>query len=220
MRVRTQLVSRWFRPKRRMSTGQRSYGGSPLATHSASAMPAPPPEAMPKALKPGADIDAAHLRRFAEDEVAVRREAFRPVDELLDARRLHGGHAARGKLEQRLEMLEIVFEQLERERLGKALDRPWHGVRLVAAHHQTADLLLPVGETVRIAQRRQVRGHAVDLLGDEILMLHRDERNVDAGHAPKLARPLPGADHELVASDPALVGDDGAHALRPRPRCR
>ena len=43
-------------------------------------------------------------------------------------------------------------------------------------------------------------------------MLHRDERNVDAGHATDLARPLTGADHELVAGDPALVGDDGAHA--------
>ena len=43
-------------------------------------------------------------------------------------------------------------------------------------------------------------------------MLHRDERNVDAGHAPDLARPLAGADHDLVAGDAALVGDDGAHA--------
>ncbi len=43
-------------------------------------------------------------------------------------------------------------------------------------------------------------------------MLHRDEGHVDAGHAPDLARPLPGADHELVATDPALVSHDGAQA--------
>ena len=35
-----------------MSTGQTSNGGAPLATHSASAIPAPPAEAMPNALKP------------------------------------------------------------------------------------------------------------------------------------------------------------------------
>ena len=49
---RTQPSSPCGRPKRRMSTGHRSIGGSPAAIHSASARPAPPAEAMPKALKP------------------------------------------------------------------------------------------------------------------------------------------------------------------------
>ena len=173
-----------------------------MATHSASTMPAPPPDGDAEGVEAGADKDAAHLRRLAEDEVPVGGEAFRSVDELLDAGRLHGRHAAGGELEQRLEMVEIVLEQLELEALGQALDRPRLGIGLIAAHHQAADLLLPIGETVRIAQRRQVRRHAIDLLGDEILVLHRYERNVDAGHAPELARPLAGADHELVASDP------------------
>ena len=109
-------------------------------------------------------------------------------------------------------MVEVVVEQLELEALGNAVLGPRHWVGLVAAHDQAADLLLPIGEAVGIAQRRQVRRHALDRLGDEILVLHRDERNVDAGHAPDLARPLPGADHELVAGDAALVGHDGAHA--------
>ena len=41
-------------------------------------------------------------------------------------------------------------------------------------------------------------------------MLHRDERDVDPGHAAELARPLAGADHELLAGDPPVVGDDRA----------
>ena len=109
-------------------------------------------------------------------------------------------------------MLKVVVEKLELETFGKAVHGPGLGVGLVAAHHQAADLLLPVGETVRIAQGREIGRHAVDFLGDEILVLHRDERNIDAGHAAKLARPLPGADHELVASDAALVGDDRTQA--------
>ena len=41
------FFSKCGRPKRRISTGHRSKGGSPFATHSASAIPAPPPAAMP-----------------------------------------------------------------------------------------------------------------------------------------------------------------------------
>ena len=63
----------------------------------------------------GADEDAAHLRRLAEDEVAVGREALRAVDELLDAGRLQRRHAASGELDQRLEMVQVVVEQLELE---------------------------------------------------------------------------------------------------------
>ena len=110
----------------------------------------------------GADIDAAHLGGFAEDEVPVGGEALRAVDELLDAGRLHGRHAAHGELEQRLEMLEVVLEQLELEILRQSFACPRLGIGLVAAHHQPADLLLPIGEPVRIAQRRQVRRHALD----------------------------------------------------------
>ena len=84
----------------------------------------------------GPDIDAAHLRRLSEDEIPVRREALRPVDELFDARRLHGGNAADGKLEQRLEMVEVVFQKLELEVLRQSLDCPGLGIGLVAAHHQ------------------------------------------------------------------------------------
>ena len=72
----------------------------------------------------GADKDAAHLRRLAEDEVPVGREAFRSVDELLDAGRLHGRNAAGGELEERLEVLQIVVEKLELEAVGKAVHRP------------------------------------------------------------------------------------------------
>ena len=49
----------------------------PSPPTSASTQPAPPPEAMPKALKPAPTNMLAHLGRRAEDEVAVGREALR-----------------------------------------------------------------------------------------------------------------------------------------------
>ncbi len=109
-------------------------------------------------------------------------------------------------------MLEVVLEQLKLEVVGQPLIRPRLWIGLVAAHDEAADLLLPVGEAVGIAQRREIGRDAVDLLGDEILVLHRDERDIDAGHATERSRPLPGADHELLAGNAALVGRDGAHA--------
>ena len=108
----------------------------------------------------GADKDAAHLGGLAEDEVAIGREAFRPVDELLDAGSLHGRHTTGGEFEERLEVLQVVVKKLELEALGKAVHGPRLGIGLIAAHDETAHLLLPIGETVRIAQRRQARRHA------------------------------------------------------------
>ena len=59
------------------------------------------------------------------------------------------------------------------EALGNAVVGPWLRIRLVAAHHQAADLLLEVDQPVGIAQRGQIRRHACDRLGDHVLMLHR-----------------------------------------------
>src|SRR3546814_3234981 len=56
----------------------------------------------------GADEEVRQLRRLAEDEVAVRREAFRAVDELLDAGGLQRRHSAERQLH---ELLEVRSEE-------------------------------------------------------------------------------------------------------------
>ena len=98
-----------------MSTTQRSSGCSPFVTQSASTHPAPPAEAMPKALKPAPTKKFLHLGRLAEDEVAVRRERLRPVDHLLDAGLVErrDAHHRRGQV--LLEMIPVVVEELELE---------------------------------------------------------------------------------------------------------
>ena len=68
---------------------------------------------------------------------------------------------------------QLRIEQREMEARRNAVDRPGDRVRLVAAHHQAADLLLEVDQPVGIAQRRQVARHAGDRLGDHVLVLHR-----------------------------------------------
>ena len=108
-----------------------------------------------------ADEHAPDLGRLAEDEVAVGREAFGTVDERLDARFFHGRHTADGELKDRLEMIEVIVEELELEAVRNALLGPRLRIRLIAAHDEAADLLLPVGQPVGIAKRRQVGLHAI-----------------------------------------------------------
>ena len=109
-------------------------------------------------------------------------------------------------------MLQIIFQKLELEIIGKPVRGPRLGIGLIAAHYQAAHFLFPIGETIGIAQRRHARCHAVDAFGDEILVLHRYERNVNPGHTPDLARPLPATDDEFIAGHAAPIGGDRTHA--------
>ena len=87
-------------------------------------------------VEPGADEEPVDLRRLAQDEVSVRREALRPVDDALDPRGLERGDAAEGLLHGRLEVVPVVFQELEVEPFGDAVHGPGPRVRLVGADDQ------------------------------------------------------------------------------------
>ncbi len=157
----------------------------------------------------GADEEIPQLRRLAENEIAVGRKALRPAKQLLDAGRLQRRHAHQRLFHDLLEMIEIAVEQRVMEIPRDAVECPWDGIGLIAAHDQPADLFLVVGQPVGIAQSRQVGGHA-EGFGDEILMLDRDEWHVDAEAGGEAPRPLPGADDDALAFDAASLRNDGA----------
>ena len=167
-------------------------------------MPAPPARGDAKGVEPGPDEQVPLFRRLAQDEVAIRREAFRPVDQLLDPGGFQRRHPADGQVHELPEMIEVRGQKLEVEPFGNALHRPGHRVRLVSAPDKTADLFLPVGQPVGVAQGGQVRRHAGDPFGHHVLMFHRHQRHVDAHRRRQGPRPLPGADHHLFAVYPAL----------------
>ena len=89
-----------------------------------------------------------------------------------------------------------------------SLDGPRVGVPLVPAHHQPADLLADVDEVVGVAQRREVGAHALDRPRDQVLMLHRHDRHLDARKASELVRPDPAGVHDDLGLDRAVVGHD------------
>ena len=72
-------------PKRRMSTGHRSIGGSPAGYPLGQRPPGAAGAGDAEGVEAGTDVEVPQLRRLAEDEVAVRRERFRAIDQLLDA---------------------------------------------------------------------------------------------------------------------------------------
>src|SRR5204863_492357 len=81
-----------------------------------------------------------------------------------------------------------------------------------AAEDEAADLLLEIGAPVGIAERREAGDHAVDLLGDDVLVADRLQRHADAGERADLPRPHPGGKHHLLAGNEAVVRLDPGHA--------
>ena len=158
-------------------------------------------------IEAGTDIEILQLRRRAQNEISIRREAFRPVDHLLDAGIGQGRHAGQGLAHMLLEMIPVIFEQLEFEIVGHVAKRPGDRVRLIAAEDEATDLFLEIGAPVGIADRRHIGGKSIDLLGDHILMLHRLQWHGDTSHRTDLTCPLPAAIDDRLAGNAALIGD-------------
>src|SRR5206468_3074178 len=71
-----------------------------------------------------------------------------------------------------------------------------------------ADLLTHVDVTVGVAQHGQIARHAGEGLGDDVEVLRGVQRHVHARHAADVASPQPGAVHDDVARDVAVVRGD------------
>ena len=90
----------------------------------------------------------------------------------------------------------------------RSVELPRRTHRLEQPDEQAAALLAVVGVAVRVLDHRQVAVHAVDGLGEQVVVLGGLQRDVDADAAPQLARPEARGDHDGLALDVACVGDD------------
>ena len=152
------------------------------------------------------DEEVAHLRRLAQDELVVGGEALRSVVELAYPRLRQRRDAQHRAVHQHGEVLPVLLEQLELERVGDLVRRdPRLGLGLEAADHQAAHLLLEVGVAVGVAQHGQVGVHAVDRVGHHVEVLRGVQRHVDPGERAHLLGPLPGAVHHDLRRDVAGV---------------
>ena len=117
-----------------------------------------------------------------------------------------------------------------REQRGAEVPRrvpgaPGHAMALVGPQQHAVALLAHVDLAVEIDRvQHHLAGAAVDLhhlghiLGDEVLVLHGQDRQLQAYQAPHLTRPQTTAVDHVLRNDVALVGDHLPHAIGPLSR--
>jgi hypothetical protein len=100
----------------------------------------------------------AHSGPNAEDEIAVGREALRPVDHLLDADLRPAPARAMACSMCCSKWSKSSSNRLELPVVGHVALGPGLRVGLIAAQDEAADLFLEIGEAVRVADGRRVGG--------------------------------------------------------------
>ena len=159
-----------------------------------------------------AEEQAAGLRGLAEHEHAVRREAFRTVEQHPDLCGFQRRQPVQRVLHHRLEMVPVLGQEAEFERLVQHSGRDRLAHRLETADQQAAAVVADVEMAVMVRQGRQVAGDAFDRPGQQVEMLAGEQWHPGAGHGADLARPQPGAQCNGIAHDDALPGLDAADA--------
>ena len=148
----------------------------------------------------GRDEEPADVA-LAEDEFVVRREPLGPVDHPAHACVGDGRDAPDGAIHDLREPRPVRGEELAVEVGRDAVERPRRGLSLVAAHAQAADLLAVVDEVVGVAHGRERRDDALDRVGEQVLVGHRDDRHGDAGKAADLGGEHAAGVHDDVRLD-------------------
>ena len=110
-------------------------------------------------------------------------------------------------------MLPVLVEELELERVRDLRRRdPGLRNRLEPADHEASDLLLDVDVAVGVTQDRQVRVHALELVGDDVEVLGRVQRHRHADLVAEGLGPLAGTVDDDLGLDVAGVRPYAGHA--------
>ena len=176
----------------------------------------------PDRVHAAAEKQSPRLRRLAQQEGAVRREALGPVEQRPHSRGLERRQPVQGVPHHRLEVVPVFGQQLEGEVLAEPVGVDGPGVRLEAADEQPTRIVADVEMAVVIGQRRHVALDALDRLGEQIEVLARPDRHLRPGHGRDLAAPQTGAERDgfasnhpsarLDAGDSTSPGEDAGHA--------
>ena len=123
-------------------------------------------------------------------------------------------------LEVRRQPLEVLGQQLHREVVGRLHRRPDRAVGLVRTDEHATTLLAQVDLAGVVGGVHDLLLPACelrDILGQQIVVLHRQHRQLDADHVADLACPQTRAVHHVLGVHRALVGHDvpGAVAALP-----
>src|SRR5688500_13603621 len=103
------------------------------------------------------------------------------------------------------------------EVLRHAVERPGLWIPLAGRHDKAAALRANVEGRVRVSKDRQLASEGGDLrqrLGDDVMVLERDDRELDTGQSPDLAGPLAGRDDHGLSPKRPLGSRDRPAAVR------
>ena len=160
----------------------------------------------------------------ADQRVAVGGVGNGAVHHILDAGFAEDRHPGDGRLDMRLEPLQVAGEQLLAEIVRHAVHEAGRRARLIGAEDQPVAFLAEIVGGVALPQHRHLRqplgmaGRQRRVgVGDDILVLHRDDGHVDPDHRQRLAAPGARRRHDMFGDDLALVRDDPPGAVRLRP---
>ena len=159
--------------------------------------------------------DILEIPGRADDRRAVGRIGDGAIIDLLDADFAEGRHAGDRRLDMRRQPVEIFLEEFVFGLGRRSVDIAAGRALLVRPEQQAAIFLAHVPGGIGLAQHAHF-GQALFLalldqgmrLGDDILVLDRDDRNVDAQHLAGLAHEIAGRRDDVLAGDVALVGLD------------
>jgi hypothetical protein len=160
-------------------------------------------------IEPDSDKTVLPLRRRPEHAVAIGRKGLRSIYQagnagILEARRPFDGSFGKGS-----KMVIIGLQELLGESFGDTLDRPGNAVPFITAHDEAPTLLLVIEKAVLVPQGGEVGRQPRNRLGDQILMLKGDRRNVHPHHLADLPAPHTGCVYYRLTSDRSLVGNHG-----------
>ena len=151
---------------------------------------------------------------------AVRRIGDRTVDDVLDARPLEAGHAVDRRLQMGHQPVQIAGKQVALEAVGNAVPEPGGRAFFVGTEDVALAFFPEIVGCVRLAQHRHFRqslavpldqlGH---LVGDDILVFHRDRRDVDPQHPAGVPAIVAGRAHHVLAADIAAGRPDQPFAF-------
>ena len=197
---------------------QTSWPGSPSIIQLASARPTPPPWLKP-AITPQATQKFFRPLHRADQRIAVGREGEGAVDDLADAGLAELGEMLERRLQARRDAVEIVGQQVLAEIPRRLALAPGLARLLVGADQHAAAFLAHVDLALEIDDVELVDlgvDDAGNVLGDEIMVLHREHRQFEPDHAADLARPQAAAVDDMLGEDVALLGDHVPRAVRAR----
>src|SRR5262249_1725914 len=126
-----------------------------------------------------------------------------------------GGYAASGVPREGLEAIPVGGEKPMGKVPRDAVEGPGDRVVLVTAYNESADFFPEVHEEIRVAHHRKVP-RDLAWRGEEVLVLHGDDRDRHTDHSADVPGPDPGGADDDGGADRPGVGHHSVHTAIPR----